>query len=56
MDPRLARHVEQLDSSFRELIAMSPVKIANLPALVPDRGVYLFSEGDLHLSHAEIGG
>src|SRR5205807_3657470 len=33
----------------RGLMAMVPVRYANLPRQIPKRGIYLFSEGDRHL-------
>jgi hypothetical protein len=30
-------------------MAMSPVRYVSLPARMPERGIYLFSEGDRHL-------
>jgi hypothetical protein len=42
-------HVEALHPSFERLIAMTPVTVASLPSVMPERGVYVFSEGATHL-------
>ena len=42
-------HIESLELSLKRLIAMPPVSVEMLPTTVPESGVYLFSEGDLHL-------
>jgi len=41
--------VESLEPKFAELMAMPPVRYTNLPREMPVRGIYLFSEGDVHL-------
>lgn len=41
--------VESLHPSFVRLVAMPPVKPCGLPKVMPQRGVYLFSEADVHL-------
>ncbi len=41
--------IEDLEPSFRKLIAMEPVKVASLPVDMPKAGIYLFSEGEKHL-------
>ena len=43
--------IESLEPSFQTLIQMDPVSVATLPIprLMPDAGIYLFSENDQHL-------
>jgi hypothetical protein len=41
--------VESLEPKFKVLMAMTPVSYRNLPSDLPERGIYLFSEGDEHL-------
>jgi hypothetical protein len=40
---------EALHPSYEKLLAMAPVRAAEVPGGTPCGGVYLFSEGDLHL-------
>jgi len=42
-------YVETLHPSFEQLLRMRPVKIASLPKPLPEKCVYLFSEGTEHL-------
>jgi hypothetical protein len=49
MDARFADAVRQLHPCFERLLAMPPCKEGALPKSMPERGVYLFSEGDNHL-------
>lgn len=49
MDETFKNLINSLDPKFRRLMAMSPVRIDDLPADVPGRGIYLFSEGQGHL-------
>lgn len=42
-------HVETLPTALERLLAMRPVQTAALPRAMPKRGVYLCSEGDIHL-------
>lgn len=49
MDPKFARLVEQLHPSFSALVTMAPVTPMTMPRDMPDRGIYLLSEGDAHL-------
>jgi hypothetical protein len=48
LDPKFADAVEGLHGSFERLLAMQPVRDSQLPASMPKRGVYLFSEGNKH--------
>ncbi len=38
-----------MEPSFNALLEMSPVRGSSLPRDIPDRGIYLFSEGARHL-------
>lgn len=49
MNDTFRAHVESLHPSFERLMAMRPVSARSLPPNVPQRGIYLFSEGDDHL-------
>ncbi len=49
MNPRFAELVTPLEDKCRELLAMSPVKASSVPRDTPVGGVYLFSEGAVHL-------
>jgi hypothetical protein len=49
MHPTFATLLEGLHPKFERLIAMPPYRAGSLPKLMPKQGVYLFSEGDLHL-------
>ena len=49
MNPIFREAVESLEPKFQKLIRSKPVKFDQLPSLIPERGIYLFSEGDTHL-------
>ena len=49
MDERFANAIEQLHPCFERLMTMTPCREGMLPRSMPERGVYLFSEGDKHL-------
>jgi hypothetical protein len=49
MNARFAILVESLEPPFQALLGMLPVKASSLPRRMPDRGVYLFSDGSEHL-------
>ena len=49
MNSKFAKVVESLEPSFRRLVAMAPVSAAHLPKVMPERGIYLFSDGSKHL-------
>jgi len=49
MDDRFARVVETLAPKLEILLAMRPHRYGQLPLNMPEKGVYLFSEGDQHL-------
>lgn len=49
MNDHFAEVVESLDPLFRLLLAMDPVTPVSLPRGMPREGVYLFSEGGIHL-------
>jgi predicted GIY-YIG superfamily endonuclease len=46
MHEHFKQYVESLDPSFERLMGMSPVKMSAIPKRLPDKCVYLFSEGD----------
>jgi len=49
MNPIFREVVESLEPKFQQLMNSAPVKFAQLPSLMPERGIYLFSEGGAHL-------
>ena len=49
MNRRFSVLVEKLDAKFQELLAEPPVPASNVPSDTPTGGIYLFSEGDVHL-------
>jgi predicted GIY-YIG superfamily endonuclease len=49
MNTAFVRFVETLEPKFQSLIAMKAVRYAGLPSQMPERGIYLFSEGANHL-------
>ena len=49
MHESFKHYVEELHPSFERLMNMSPVKISALPKRLPEKCIYLFSEGDQHL-------
>lgn len=49
MDSKFRKYIEVLAPKFAKLLAMEPVTVPTLPRSMPDRGVYLFSERDIHL-------
>jgi hypothetical protein len=49
MHPNFAAIVDQLHTPFERLVAHTPITAARFPVGVPQRGVYLFSEGPRHL-------
>ncbi len=49
MDHRFASLVESLHPKFETLLGLEPVRPDSLPRFLPERGIYLFSEGDRHL-------
>lgn len=46
MHEHFKRYVESLHPSFERLMEMPPVKMSALPTKLPEKCVYLFSEGD----------
>ena len=46
MHEHFQRYVESLHPSFERLMQMSPVKMSGLPKELPEKCVYLFSEGE----------
>lgn len=49
MNPLFHEIVESLEPKFQQLVNSTPVTYARLPHVMPERGIYLFSEGDAHL-------
>jgi len=49
MHPRFLTAIEQLEPKFQQLVTMAPVRYGAISVPVPDRGIYLFSEGHDHL-------
>ena len=49
MDERFKKYVESLEPVYLKLIEMEPVVPSMLPTDIPKSGVYLFSEGYMHL-------
>ena len=49
MNQRFAALVETLDAKCKALLAMSPVAAVDVPTGTPVGGIYLFSEGNVHL-------
>ena len=49
MNERFRQDVEHLHEKFEALMQMEPVRLAGLPRKLPQSGIYLFSEGQLHL-------
>jgi hypothetical protein len=49
MDKRFKNLVDSLELSFRRLIEMPPAKVDSLPSGIPTKGIYLFSDGDVHI-------
>jgi hypothetical protein len=49
MHPIFAAVANELDPKFQALLSMAPVRYGRLPRHLPERAIYLFSEGDQHL-------
>lgn len=49
MDRTFWEHVESLHPLFERLMEMKPVKISQLPKSLPEKCIYLFSDGVNHL-------
>ncbi len=49
MNAKFATLVESLEPAFRRLIQMQPVSATRLPRIMPEKGIYLFSDGPTHL-------
>jgi hypothetical protein len=49
MNPNFQELLESLDPMLHELIESRPVRYADLPRHMPQRGIYLFSEGAQNL-------
>jgi predicted GIY-YIG superfamily endonuclease len=49
MNPKFARIVDLLEPKFQRLVTMAAVRPNALPRVMPNRGIYLFSDQDQHL-------
>lgn len=49
MHPKFKSFVESLEPKFQQLLSMPPIKYCNLPRELPKKGLYLFSDGQIHL-------
>src|ERR1700730_12164590 len=49
MHDSFKQYIETLHPSFEKLLTMRPVKIGSLPKVIPEKCIYLFSEGADHL-------
>ena len=49
MHPTFARLIESLEPQRLALLQMQPVHFGALPKAMPERGIYLFSDGEEHL-------
>jgi predicted GIY-YIG superfamily endonuclease len=49
MDPAFKQFVEMLHPSFERLMQMVPLKMSALPSRLPEKCIYLLSEGQNHL-------
>ncbi|HOJ07764.1 MAG: GIY-YIG nuclease family protein [Ignavibacteriota bacterium] len=49
MDKKFNSYIDKLPSLLNELLLMPPVKPTILPKGLPLRGIYLFTEEDIHL-------
>jgi hypothetical protein len=49
MHSEFRQFLDSLEPKFQALVAMTPTKFAALPTGMPERGIYLFSEGPTHL-------
>jgi predicted GIY-YIG superfamily endonuclease len=49
MDSVFGEFVENLHPSFERLVRMTPLKMSALPSKLPEKCIYLLSEGENHL-------
>ena len=49
MNQKFRDLVASLEPKYRALLEMEPVRFGSLPKEIPERGIYLFSEGGQHL-------
>jgi GIY-YIG catalytic domain len=49
MHESFQHYIETLHPSFEKLLAVRPIKICALPKIIPEKCIYLFSEGTNHL-------
>ena len=48
MDDRFREHIKLLPFRYAQLLSMKPVTVEKLPRVMPQQGIYLFSDGDVH--------
>ena len=48
MDPAFKQFVEMLHPSFERMMQMAPLKMSSLPSRLPEKCIYLLSEGQNH--------
>jgi len=49
MNQKFRDLVESLEPKYQALVSMHPVRFGSLPGVMPEPGIYLFSEGAQHL-------
>ena len=49
MNQKFRDLVASLEPKYRALLEMEPVRFGSLPKEIPERGIYVFSEGGQHL-------
>jgi predicted GIY-YIG superfamily endonuclease len=49
MNDTFRRFVESLDAAYQNLMIMEPFTVPTLPQVMPQLGIYLFSEGEKYL-------
>ena len=49
MNQKFRDLLESLEPKYQALVAMQPIRFGSLPKVMPERGIYLFSEGTQHL-------
>ena len=49
MNQKFQDLVASLEPKYRALLEMEPVRFGSLPKEIPERGIYVFSEGGQHL-------
>jgi hypothetical protein len=49
MNQKFRELLGSLEPKYQALVSMQPVRFGSLPRVMPERGIYLFSEGAQHL-------